>query len=383
MANPNRAMATMRRIDSVTPIEGADRIECAHVGGWSVVVGKGEFKRGDLCVYFEIDTFMPEGDERYEFLQGEHQKVMLVDGVPKRGHVLRTVRLRGQYSQGLLMRPEKALPSDIPEHAYEQMCEHRANISGLCGVCEYVPTVPLNASFVGKYDPFVAPRTDAERIQNVDQATWDLVRRTDYEVSVKVDGTSVTMLYDDRVNRIRMFSHNNEFDLDAQGTAKVAYDAAKAQGLVGFCERNHMVTLQAELCGPKIQSDRLGLGKHRLFVFSVWDVMACEYVSRGGISRFDGHEAVLDSFVPIVSPGEPFVNTGRTLESYDTPQKMLEGVDGLRGAVTKNRLDEGLVVHIFGSGDLTNDEWMLLKSELGPTMQIKAVSNRYLLKAKE
>ena len=54
-----RKLATIRRIDALTPIDGADAIECATVGGWKVVVKKGEYTVGDLAVYCEIDSWIP------------------------------------------------------------------------------------------------------------------------------------------------------------------------------------------------------------------------------------------------------------------------------------------------------------------------------------
>ena len=54
-----RKLASIRKIDSITPIEGADRIEVATVGGWKVVVKRGEFKKGDKAAYLEIDSWIP------------------------------------------------------------------------------------------------------------------------------------------------------------------------------------------------------------------------------------------------------------------------------------------------------------------------------------
>ena len=376
MANPSRKMATVRRIDAILPIPDADRIEVAKVGGWQVVVGKGEFSAGEPVVFYEIDTFMPTDNQNYAFLAERGTKDMVVDGRPTVGHVLKTARLRGVYSQGLVLKPSAVLPSSIPEYAYEKMADRMACVDSLVGVCEYVkPQADTSVGFVGKYDPFIAPRTDAERIQNIDQRTFDLIKRTEYEVSVKVDGTSVSMVFDDRTNSFRIFSHNNEFDV-SEGMGKIAYDCATGQGLRAFCEANHMTTLQAELCGPKIQSDRLGLGRHRLFVFSIWDMAECKYVSCKELDGRIGCQDVLDSHVPIVS-------TGTLLDKFDTPDGFLSYVDGIKGNVTKGRLDEGLVTHIYDKGAITDEQWMELRRTLSATMQVKAVSNKFLLKAKE
>jgi len=93
-----RKLASIRRIDDIRPIDGADAIECAVVGGWTVVIKKGEFAVGDLAVYCEIDSWIPT--ELAPFLsKGKEPREF--EGV--RGERLRTVKLRGQLSQGLLL----------------------------------------------------------------------------------------------------------------------------------------------------------------------------------------------------------------------------------------------------------------------------------------
>jgi RNA ligase (TIGR02306 family) len=96
-----RKMATIRKIDEIRPIEGADAIEAAVVGGWVVVIKKGEFKAGDLAVYLEIDSWVPH--EIAPFLS-KGQEPREYNGV--KGERLRTVKLRGTTSQGLLLKLE-------------------------------------------------------------------------------------------------------------------------------------------------------------------------------------------------------------------------------------------------------------------------------------
>jgi hypothetical protein len=263
------------------------------------------------------------------------------------------------------------------------MCDEGTNISGLVGVWEYHKPMPDMASgFVGRYDPFVAPRTDAERVQNISQETFDLIKKSEYETSVKVDGTSITMLFDERKNAIRIFSHNNEFDLNV-GMGKLAYNVAEKQGLVAFCEDNHMLTLQMELCGPKIQSNRLKLADHRLFVFSVFDIQAHRYVGYLETRERNDAQAVIGSYVPILSRQEPYINTGHTLDEVETPDELLEMADASPGSVTRGCRDEGFVIHVLGPGELEAEDWIKLQGVLGSTMQIKAVSQSYLLKAED
>ena len=65
-----RKLASIQRIWNIEPIEGADRIELAHVLGWQCVVDKGQFKPMDLAVYFEVDSFLPVRPE-FEFLRSD------------------------------------------------------------------------------------------------------------------------------------------------------------------------------------------------------------------------------------------------------------------------------------------------------------------------
>lgn len=94
-----RKLASIQRIRKIEPIEGADRIELAHVLGWQCVVNKGQFKPMDSAVYFEIDSFLPIRPE-FEFLRQSSYKKTDIMG---EGFKLRTMRFKGQISQGLLL----------------------------------------------------------------------------------------------------------------------------------------------------------------------------------------------------------------------------------------------------------------------------------------
>lgn len=63
-----RQLATIQKISNIEPIEGKDRIELATVLGWKVIVMKDQFSVGDLCIYCEVDSILPEKPE-FEFLR--------------------------------------------------------------------------------------------------------------------------------------------------------------------------------------------------------------------------------------------------------------------------------------------------------------------------
>lgn len=191
-----RKLASFRTVDAIEPIEGADMIELAVIGGWKVVIKKGEFAVGDPCVYFEIDTFLPEHDgcQPWQFLIDKQPRMM---GDVK-GHRLRTIKLRGQISQGLIL-PVRAFPAAQyvlaqdpvvlamlggyldpltlaeAENLRFGLYEHEAgldprdlNLNTLLKVVKWDP--PLPASLSGMAEglfPSWIRKTDQERAQNL------------------------------------------------------------------------------------------------------------------------------------------------------------------------------------------------------------------------
>ena len=95
-ANGERELVYVVTIDDIKPIEGRDRVECAVVGGWTVMVRKNQFKPGDLGIYFEIDSKVP-AKEPFMFLEGKHFKIKTQKYKTPNGQF---------WSQGLLMGAE-------------------------------------------------------------------------------------------------------------------------------------------------------------------------------------------------------------------------------------------------------------------------------------
>lgn len=94
MLNPKtnqRELAYVVQIDEIRPIEGYDRVEHARTGGWWIVVKKDQFQVGDLAIYIEVDSKVPE-KEPFMFLEKKHFKV-------------KTQKMCKVLSQGLLMHP--------------------------------------------------------------------------------------------------------------------------------------------------------------------------------------------------------------------------------------------------------------------------------------
>ena len=130
-----RKLATIRKIKEIRPIEGADAIELAIVDGWQVVVAKNVgHKVGDSVVYCEIDSFLPIREE-FEFLRKSSYKKM----GDQEGFRLKTIKLRGQVSQGLIL-PIDILP--IRQFATVGNLPLGMDVTEMLEIVKYEPPIP-------------------------------------------------------------------------------------------------------------------------------------------------------------------------------------------------------------------------------------------------
>jgi tRNA-binding EMAP/Myf-like protein len=147
-----RKLASIRTITDIQPIPNADSIEVVSIGGWKVVSKKGEYNVGDMCVYCEIDSFLPVLPQ-YEFLRKSSYKKMS-DGTE--GFRLKTIKLRGQVSQGLVL-PISILPEG--KTLFEGM-----DVTDVLSITKYEPPIPasLSGQVKGHFPSFLQ-KTDEER----------------------------------------------------------------------------------------------------------------------------------------------------------------------------------------------------------------------------
>ena len=198
-----RKLASVQIVKDVTPIEGADRIELVHVLGWQCVAKKGEFKVGDKCVYFEIDSFLPVREE-FEFLRSSSYKTNELLG---EGFRIKTQKMRGQISQGLCL-PVSAL-LDAPEK-FPEGCD----VTELLGVkkWEMPEMATTGGTTVGRL-PYDVPHTDETRVQ----AEPDLILEfagLEYYISTKMDGSSHSVSLDEF--GFHVTGHNYEYKDDGK-----------------------------------------------------------------------------------------------------------------------------------------------------------------------
>lgn len=175
----------MQYVHHITPIEGADKIECVHVLGWQCVANKGQFQVGDHCVYMEVDSFLPIC-ERFEFLRSSSFKKSEILG---EGFRLKTLKFRGQISQGLVQPL-----SILPEGEYEL----GTDVTDILGIrkWEIEERVTSSGTVIGNF-PFGITKTDELRVQSYPDLIEEFKDVPEYYISTKMDGTSVTMYWVD------------------------------------------------------------------------------------------------------------------------------------------------------------------------------------------
>lgn len=342
-----RNLARIVKIDSVGPIEGADAIEVAFVGGWPVVVKKNEYAPGDLAIYFEIDAFLPEGNPAWQFLVDKSSR--MYDG--RRGHVLRSVKLRGQVSQGLLL--GLAALEGTP-HALSSP-EVGVNVAQDMGVVKYEPPVPACLAGVARGAfPLAIPKTDQERIQNLgtELAGW-LADGTSWEVSEKLEGSSCTVAWLE--GELHVCSRNLNL-LETEGNS--FWQVTRALGLdvkLPVFSGTRNLALQGELVGFGIQGNIYGLNGQQFYLYDVYDADERRYLSAD--EREEVAHALDLPHVPVIHAAFDLAST----EGMADVLTMADGISVLKAGVAR----EGLVF-----------------KALGEQVSFKAISNKYLLKQK-
>ena len=255
-----RKLATIRKIDLIRPIPGADAIECAVVGGWTVVIKKGDFIAGDLAIYCEIDSWIPT--ELAPFLS-KGQEPREYNGV--RGERLRTVSLRKQVSQGLLLHLGAV---DIVWKNEYKVAGY--DVTELLGIQKYEPPVPacLAGKARGLFPSFI-PKTDQERIQNLttEHAEWVTAGLT-WEVTEKLDGSSMTVYVNEQDQGV--CSRNlNLYDTEGNTLWQVAH---RDQIITALQDSQRNLAIQGELIGEGIQGNPYKIKGQSFYVFDIYDI---------------------------------------------------------------------------------------------------------------
>jgi RNA ligase (TIGR02306 family) len=343
-----RKLASIRRIADIQPIEGADAIEVATIDGWKVVVKRGEFAVGDLAVYMEIDSWVPT--ELAAFLS-KGQEPRVYNGV--KGERLRTIRLRGQISQGLLLSVH--LVNDMPFITgwYHEdgigtmvMVAEGQDVTECLNIQKWEAVLPaqLQGQVRGMFPTNLIPKTDQERIQNCFPEI-DAKGAVTYEVTMKLDGTSCTIFRLE--DELRVCSRNLELKVNDENKNNTLVAMALKIGdriPDGFA-------FQGELMGPNIQGNREQLKEHQFFVFDVFNIQEHAYLKPLSRQLECKHRGL--EHVPMLG------------DAWNAPESVDAGLALADGPSITHKIREGLV-------------W---KCNEDPSFSFKTISTQFLLKS--
>jgi RNA ligase (TIGR02306 family) len=342
-----RPLASIVRIKDLIPISGADRICIAKVKGWQCIVAVTDFAVGDLAVYFSIDSIPDFSDPN------------IPESVRRRGGHIKTIKLKGVISQGLLgpLAWLAARGHDI------STVSEGDDVTGRMGVTKYIApdeieqyAVPDGVSRRGggnKPFPAFIPKTDQKRLQDDPQFLDYLVGRN-VVITRKEDGCSATYFFNN--GTFAVCGRNYEWGLESTSNYHYFRMAEKFNLRAKLTSLGLNIALQGEIVGPKVNGNKMKQTELDFRVFDVfniteqrylfWDevVSLCKDLDLRTVPEvFKGHSADLSLTV------EDFIGLAEA-------QEYKPGV-----------LAEGIVVKL-------ND------CDCGYNLSFKVISNKYLLK---
>lgn len=257
-------LAYIGRIENLSPIEGADRIEladavCGEGGRWRGVVGKGQFKPGDRCFTYLQDAIVKPSEEM-AFLEKTNWRVKMQ-------------RFRGAPSECVIM--------PFPLLGDWGIYDVGADVTEHLGVTKYTKEEPQTTTCGGdpacKFPSFV-PKTDEPNFQTAGRLVEALKGQAWY-ATVKCDGMSTTCYR--RGERFGVCSRNLQLYEYANN---VHWSLALKHGLKEKLPDG--MALQWETVGPGIQKNPLGLKEVTGLAFQAYDIMAGRYLDRDEFLNF-------------------------------------------------------------------------------------------------
>jgi RNA ligase (TIGR02306 family) len=299
-----------------------------------------------MVVYCEIDSFLPIRDE-FEFLRKSSFKKM----GEQEGFRLKTIKLRGQVSQGLIL-PISVVP--ITQFATAHDLPEGLDITEMLGIVKYEPPIPaeLSGKVKGLFPSFI-PKTDEERIQNLtkEYGEWKYQSKHLFYVTEKLDGSSATYYIKD--GEFGVCSRNLEL-LETEGNTfwKVARELNLEENMRATGKN---ISLQGELIGEGIQGNPYKIKGQTVRFFTGFDIDKYQRISFPELVVMLSDMGL--QYVPILNQELGFV-LPETVE------------DMLKYAEAKSVLN-----------DKTEREGVVVRSMDG-TISFKAISNKFLLNEK-
>lgn len=351
--------ATIERITSIKEIQGADKIVCARVLGYDVVINKNEFKENDLVVFIKTDSLLPRSDwSEFLFKHPEDTR-----------YRLRTIKLRKQISQGLVLPLLPTLPDDDAYIVGD-------DVTDILEIKKYEKPIPvqLRGTIKGKFPSFLR-KTDEVRIQSAPELLEELKGKP-YYITQKMDGTSATFYnwkgvfgvcsrnlemknpYENPKERFKYFWDiiKRFFRMAKQRSKQnprtfnlnVYWKMAEKYKIQEWLPDGYAI--QAEICGPSIQMNKMGLEENKMFIFNLWDINKQKYITP---KFFQWSMDV--SLVPLLKIGDEFPET--------TVDVLLETA---KGNYSNGTPQEGVVIRAIDqsiSFKIVNNEFLLKYNE--------------------
>lgn len=353
-------LATIQKILWKKEIEGADNIELVGVLGWQIVTKKNEYRVGDLCVYIQIDTVVPDKPE-FEFLRERNFRV-------------RTIKLRKQLSQGLVVPIPKGIHveegKDVTDYLEIKKYEKPDN-----NPTRYEkPRIPkvwykkwiylFKYNILYKLFPFLQPKqrssfptnlvpiTDEERIQNIPKVL-ESHKGKSFIVSYKLDGSSITIIHNRVLGKSKYRICSRRFELhdknnDWYKVFKATNFNKHIDKLVRHFNTNDII-VQGEAIG-KFNGNHHNLKEDEIRLFNI-------YVNGKRLNQKDFYNICDNLFIPVCP-----IFTGITLNH--TMEEILK-LSEINDCINPKVPSEGLV-------------WRCVEDNLS----FKVINNQYLLKEK-
>lgn len=377
-----RKLASVQRIINILPIDGASNIELAHILGWEVVVNIGQFKVGDLCVYFECDSQLPI-HHVFDFMANRHHRV-------------KTAKFKKQISQGL------ALPISVLTNFVDKPCSYYKegqDVTSIIGVTKHDPRPEdSNPEVSKKHNPIVNSlmqyalfrkvyraivpgktkgnfpefiyKTDETRIQS-SPSILTKNRNEPFYFTEKLDGSSATYFYNNKLSgkRFGIFNKDlgNGFGVCSRNLRLVHKDNSnwwkyalehnieETVKALSYC-LGYSVAIQGELIGPSIQENKYKRNTLEFYCYNIFNIDTQSYIS------FEGKYHLCEKFgIPTV----PVVAEESITEEVTIPY--LVALSKRKSLIKKDILAEGIVGRNVKNDSISfkviNPEWLLKYKE--------------------
>lgn len=352
--NTIRKLATIRKIEEVKTIPEADKICAYRVDDWWVVDSINKYQVNDLVIYCEVDSWIPH--ELAPFLS-KGQEPREYNGV--KGERLRTIKLRGQVSQGLLI-PTTILGEKGLWPLAGDPIGH--DLTTQLGIQKWEPPIPaqLQGTMKGNFPHFI-PKTDQERCQNLRKDIFETHKDETYEVTVKLDGSSTTIYVKD--GEVGVCSRNIDLkETEGNSFWKAARDQNIIEPLLKLSkEKGEEYAIQGELIGEGIQGNPEKLKGQRFYLFDIYSITEGRYFKP--FERW----SVLDLLV----------NRGADLEHVPITEEQVDVTELCKTIDDLLEFAEGPSLN-----PQTKREGLVFKS-WESNFTFKAIANSYLLKHKD